>query len=88
MAASMMGNLLKEEDGAITVRINGKGPLGSIMAVSDSCGNVRGYVQNGMVELPLKGPGKLDVGLAVGTDGSITVIKDLCMKEPYVGSIR
>lgn len=87
MAASMMGNMLKEEDGSITIRISGRGPLGSILAVSDSCGNVRGYVQNGMVELPLKGPGKLDVGSAVGIDGSITVIKDLCMKEPYVGSI-
>lgn len=87
MAASMMGNMLKEEDGSITIRINGKGPLGSILAVSDSCGNVRGYVQDGMVELPLKGPGKLDVGGAVGCDGSLTVIKDLCMKEPYVGSI-
>lgn len=87
MAASMMGNLLKEEDGSITVRINGGGPLGSIMAVSDSRGNVRGYVQNGTVELPLKGPGKLDVGSAVGICGSLTVIKDLCMKEPYVGSV-
>lgn len=87
MAASMMGTMLKEEDGSVTVRIKGGGLLGSIIAVSDSHGNVRGYVQNGAVDLPLKAPGKLDVGRAVGTDGAITVIKDLCLKEPYVGSI-
>ena len=55
--------------------------------VSDSSGNVRGYVQNGMVELPLKGPAKLDVGTAVGPRGTLTVIKDLRMREPYVGTI-
>ena len=67
MAASMMGQQIKEKDGSVTLRINGGGPLGSILAVSDSDGNVRGYVQNGQVELPLKGPAKLDVGTAVGT---------------------
>ena len=87
MAASMMGDMLKEKDGSVTLRINGGGPLGSILAVSDSDGNVRGYVQNGQVELPLKGPAKLDVGTAVGTNGSLTVIKDLKLKEPYVGTI-
>lgn len=87
MATSMMGQQLKEKEGSITVRIQGGGPLGSILAVSDSQGNVRGYVQNGAVELPLKGPAKLDVGGAVGTSGSLTVIKDLRMKEPYVGTI-
>ena len=83
MAASMMGQQIKEKDGSVTLRINGGGPLGSIVAVSDSDGNVRGYVQNGQVELPRKGPAKLDVG----TDGSLTVIKDLKLKEPYVGTI-
>lgn len=87
MAASMMGQQIKEKDGSVTLRINGGGPLGSILAVSDSDGNVRGYVQNGQVELPLKGPAKLDVGTAVGTNGSLTVIKDLKLKEPYVGTI-
>jgi len=87
MAASMMGAAMKEEDGSVTIRIKGGGPLGTIIAVSDSHGNVRGYVQNGAVDLPLKGPAKLDVGRAVGTDGSLTVMKDLCLKEPYVGSI-
>ncbi len=87
MAASMMGDQLKEEDGSVTLRFNGGGPLGNILAVSDSGGNVRGYVQNGQVELPLKGPAKLDVGRAVGTEGSLTVIKDLRLKEPYVGTV-
>ena len=87
MATSMMGAQLKEKDGSVTVRINGGGPLGSILAVSDSEGNVRGYVQNGGVDLPLKGPAKLDVGRAVGIDGSLTVIKDLRLKDPYVGTV-
>lgn len=87
MATSMMGQQIKEKDGSVTVRVSGGGPLGNILAVADSDGNVRGYVQNGQVDLPLKGPAKLDVGQAVGTDGSLTVIKDLRMKEPYVGTI-
>lgn len=87
MAASMMGQQLKEEEGSLTLRIDGGGPLGKILVVSDSGGNVRGYVQNGMVELPLKGPAKLDVGTAVGSRGSLTVIKDLRMREPYVGTV-
>ena len=87
MACSMMGNQLKEDNGAVTLQIKGGGPLGSITAVSDSMGNVRGYVQNPEVDLPLKAPGKLDVGSAVGTDGFLTVMKDLGLKEPYVGSV-
>ena len=87
MAASMMGSQLKEEDGSVTLRIKGDGPLGGITVVSDSGGNARGYVGNPLVELPLKGPGKLDVGAAVGRDGSLTVIKDMNLKEPYVGTV-
>ncbi len=87
LAASMMGDALKEDDGAVTLRIQGGGPLGTVLAVSDSGGNVRGYVQNPHVALLEKEPGKLDVGSAVGTDGTLTVIKDLGLKEPYVGSI-
>ena len=87
-AASMIGYEIKEETGSVTVRINGGGPIGSIVAVSDSRGNVRGYVQNPEVDLPLKQNGKLDVGGAVGTDGMLTVIRDLNMKEPYVGSVE
>lgn len=87
LGASMMGQQLKEEDGSVTLRVSGGGPLGNILAVSDSQGNVRGYVQNGQVDLPLNQQGKLDVGQAVGTNGSLTVIKDLRLKEPYVGTI-
>lgn len=87
MAASMMGDALKEEKGALTLQIKGGGPLGTVLAVSDSGGNVRGYVQNPHVELMEKEPGKLDVGAAVGINGTLTVIKDLGLKEPYVGSI-
>lgn len=87
MAASMMGDALKEENGALTLQIKGGGPLGTVLAVSDSGGNVRGYVQNPHVELMEKEPGKLDVGAAVGETGTLTVIKDIGLKEPYVGSI-
>lgn len=86
MGASLLGQQLKVDGGSLTVRIDGGGPLGRILAVSDTGGNVRGYVQNGAVDLPLKVPGKLDVGAAVGRAGSITVSKDLGLKEPYVGS--
>ncbi len=88
MACSMMGNQLKEEKGAVTLRIKGDGPMGGITVVSDSEGNVRGYVVDGTVDLPLKSNGKLDVGGAVGETGSLTVIKDLGLKEPYVGTIE
>ena len=87
MGASMMGDMLKEEKGALTLQIKGGGPLGTILAVSDHRGNVRGYVQNPQVELMEQRPGKLDVGAAVGLDGTLTVIKDIGLKEPYVGSI-
>ena len=87
MAASMMGDALKIDGSSLTLQIKGGGPLGTILAVSDDAGNVRGYVQNPHVELMEKVPGKLDVGRAVGESGSITVIKDLGMKEPYVGTI-
>ena len=87
LAASMMGDMLKEENASLTLQIKGGGPLGTILAVSDSRGCVRGYVQNPHVELMEKAPGKLDVGRAVGVDGTLTVIRDLGMKEPYVGSI-
>lgn len=84
-AASMMGDMLKGKDDSITLRINGGGPAGSIIAVSDSGGNVRGYVQNPVVEIPLNSAGKLDVKGTVGTDGFLYVLKDLGMNEPYVG---
>ena len=87
-ACSMLGNMQKIENGSVTLQIKGGGPLGTILAVSDSVGNVRGYVRNPHVSLLEKYAGKLDVGAAVGTDGMLTVIRDLQMKEPYVGSVE
>ena len=85
-AASMMGNLLKEDNGSLTIRINGGGPIGSVIAVSDSKGYVRGYVTNPAVDLPLRSDGKIDVGGAVGRDGRLTVSRDIGLTQPYVGS--
>lgn len=84
-AASLMGSALKGKDDSITVKLNGNGPAGTVLAVSDSSGNVRGYVQNPVVEIALNKIGKLDVSGAVGTDGFVTVVKDLGLKDPYVG---
>ena len=86
-AVSMMGNALKEDGASVTLQIKGGGPLGTLLAVSDNEGNVRGTVENPAVDLPLRSDGKLDVGTAVGCDGTLTVIRDLNMKEPYVGSV-
>ena len=87
LAASLLGDMLKEDNASLTLQIKGGGPLGLVLAVSDSGGNVRGYVQNPHVELMEQHPGKLDVGGAVGTQGTLTVIKDFGYKEPYVGTI-
>lgn len=86
-AASMMGNMQKVENGSMTLQIKGDGPIGTMVCVSDPTGNVRGYVYEPKVPLVEKHPGKLDVGATVGTNGTLTVIRDLQMKEPYVGSI-
>ncbi len=86
LAASLMGNQLKGEEQSLTLQVKGDGPLGGITCVSDSAGNVRGFVMHPEVDVPRKYEGKLDVGAAVG-GGYLTVIKDLGMKEPYVGSI-
>ena len=85
-AASLMGDMMKEENASLTIRINGGGPIGSIVAVSDSSGNVRGYVGDASVDLPLRQDGKLNVGAAVGRDGMLTVSRDIGLREPYVGS--
>ena len=84
-AASMMGVMLKSEKDSLTLRIKGGGPSGTVLAVSDGAGNVRGCVEQPVVELPPRADGKLDVGGAVGRDGTLSVVKDLGMKEPYVG---
>ena len=86
-AASMMGNMQKVENGSMTLQIKGDGPIGSMVCVSDPVGNVRGYVIEPKVPLVELHPGKLDVGATVGRNGMLTVIRDLQMKEPYVGSI-
>ena len=86
-AASMMGNALKGDGASVTLQIKGGGPLGTLLAVADNEGNVRGTVDNPAVDLPLRPDGKLDVGAAVGSEGTLTVIRDLNMKEPYVGSV-
>lgn len=86
-AASMMGNSLKGKNDSLSVKIEGGGPIGTLTAVSDSSGNVRGYVTNPIVEIPLKSNGKLDVSGAVGIDGNVFVMKDLGLKEPYNGLV-
>ncbi|MBE6958630.1 MAG: Hsp33 family molecular chaperone HslO [Ruminococcaceae bacterium] len=86
-AASMMGNMQKVENGSMTLQIRGGGPIGTITVVSDPEGNVRGCVTEPKVPLVEKFPGKLDVGATVGTDGVLTVIRDLQMKEPYIGQV-
>ncbi|MBQ3055266.1 MAG: Hsp33 family molecular chaperone HslO [Oscillospiraceae bacterium] len=88
LAASLLGNDLKTEGNSLTIRINGGGPLGSIVVVSDENGWVRGYCQRPLLDLPLRPDGKLDVAAAVGVGGSLTVIKDIGLKDPYVGQIE
>ncbi len=85
MAASLIGYTLKNPGDTVTVRLDGGGPAGILLAVADDLGNVKSYAENKLVELPLNAKGKLDVAGAVGTDGTIFVIKDIGMKEPYSG---
>ena len=84
-ATSILGVMLKGENHKITTRIQGKGPLGTIIATSNASGNVKGYVTNPQVMVDSSIPGKLNVGGAVGKDGDITIIKDLGLKNPYIG---
>lgn len=84
-AASMMGIMLKGTDDSVTLKVAGGGPAGTITAVSDSRGNVRGYAEHPIVEIPLKPNGKLDVGTAVGTSGMLYVLRDTGGREPYAG---
>lgn len=87
IAASMMGYGLKGKNDSVTVKIDGGGPAGMLIAVADEMGNVKCYVQNPVVEIPLNSIGKLDVSGAVGTNGTLTVSKDLGLKEPYCGMV-
>ena len=85
--ASLMGSMLKGEQDTITLNIRADGPCSPLTAVSDSRGFVRGYAGKERVDLPLNGKGKLDVSGAVGKNGTLTVVKDLGLREPYVGQV-
>lgn len=84
---SVMGSQLKADDGSVTVQVRGDGPLGTIVCVSDAEGYVRGYLQNPAADLPLRPDGKLNVGAGVGA-GTLSVIKDVGMKDPITGTIE
>ena len=84
-AASLMGSLLKDKENSRTLQFKGDGPIGTVMCVSDYKGNVRGYVENPQAELAPNAKGKLDVGGAIGKNGTLYVIKDMGYKEPYIG---
>ena len=86
-ASQLMASNLKHVDDSITIRIKADGPIGLMTVGCDGRGNCKGFVENNIVEVPLKAPGKLDVGAAVGKDGYLYVVKDIGLKEPYVGSI-
>jgi molecular chaperone Hsp33 len=85
-AGALMSSMLKNDEDSITLRVNGGGPCGTVLAVAEGDGTVRGYIDSPHIVLPLKGPGKLDVGSGVGKNGSLTVIKDIGLKDPYVGA--
>lgn len=85
-AGLLMGGELKEDKARLTLQIKGDGPIGTILVAANSHGEVKGYVGDPYIDLPLKDNGKLDVGGAVGS-GSLSVIKDLCLKEPYIGQV-
>ena len=87
-AASLLGQAMKEEKASLTIRINGGGPIGSVVAVSDHEGNMRGYVENPSCDPPRRSDGKLNVGAAVGRNGMLTVSRDLGLREPYIGSVE
>lgn len=86
-AASIMGTLLKDKGNSLTLNIRGDGPAKNVIAVSDYAGNVKGYIQNPIVDIPKKSNGKLDVSGAIG-HGTLSVSKDIGLKEPYSGTIQ
>ncbi len=86
-AAAIMGSMLKSADDSLTIQLSGGGPIGKVVAVGDGNANVKGYVGNPLVDLPLNDKGKLDVGGAIGRDGMLGIIRDLGLKEPYVGQV-
>ena len=88
LGASLLGNAMKGEKDTLTLRLSGGGPVGNVVAVSDSAGNVRGYVDEPGADLPTRADGKLDVGGLIGRDGTLTVSRDLGLREPYIGSVE
>jgi molecular chaperone Hsp33 len=82
-----MGAMLKDENTSLTLQMHGDGPLGRVMAVANSEGDVKGYIENPLAELPLNAFGKLDVGGAIGQNGYMSIVKDMNMKEPYIGQV-
>lgn len=86
-AAAIMGHMQKSPDDAITIIFNGGGPIGRVLAVGNGKAEVKGYVDNPLVDIPLNSKGKLDVGGAVGKNGQLSIIRDLGLKEPYVGQV-
>ena len=87
MATAFLGAMLKSDDATVTVSVNGGGPLGKIVCIGDTK-SVRGTVDNPLVEMPLRSDGKLNVGMAVGKEGRLSVVKDYGLKSPYVGQIE
>lgn len=87
-AASMLGLMLKDRKNKLTLQIKGGGPIGKIVVVANAMGAVKGYADNPRADLPIRPDGKLDVGGVVGKDGYLTVIKDLGLKEPYIGQVQ
>ena len=82
---ALMGNEMKNEKDKLTIQMKGNGPIGMMVTVANNFPVVKGYVANPVIDLPLNEDGKLDVGGAVGHSGFINVIKDIGMKEPYIG---
>ena len=87
-AACMMGAELKAEDDLVTIRIRGNGPGGEIVVTATAKGTVRGYILNPEADLPSVRPGKLDVGGLVGHEGSLEVIRDMGLEQPFIGRVE
>lgn len=85
-ATSLLGGMCKNENEKVTLQIKGSNQIKTILSVSDCSGNVKGYISDPMVDLPLRDDGKLPVGDAVGKDGRLVLIRDLGLKEPYIGN--
>jgi len=83
--ASLIGSEMKSDKNKLTIQIRGNGEIGTVIAVGKNNGNVKGVVTNPRIDLPLNEDGKLDVGKAIGNEGFINVIKDIGLKEPYIG---